>query len=185
MKLCAALLLALLLWAGCSGLPGGGSLGSNATPLGNLVRVERRQHVTLKGEARPSINARAGETLYLLWFEGKTEIRFEPTLPDYPLQDAAGREFPLVFAGSPTPDGGLTAEGWRFESGGKMSMGGRWAYGGTARLPDPKVVLVYAVPADARPLKLVDKDQEYELPAPQPTSGGRSESTGTLALGSR
>jgi len=176
----------LLVSISCSSLPGGlGGGGGEATPLGKLVKVERRQRVSLKGEARPSLTAPSGETLYLLWFEGKAEIHFEPTLPDYPLQDASGREFALVFAGTPTAEGALTAEGWRFEGGGKMSMGGRWAYGGTARLPEPKVVLVYAVPDQAQGLKLVDKNQKYELPAPQPTSDGRSESTGTLPLGSR
>ena len=174
----------LLLSVGCSGLPGGLGGGGETTPLGKLVKVEKRQRAALKGEARSSLTAPPGETLYLLWFEGKAEIHFEPTLPDYPLQDASGKEFALVFAGSPTAEGALTTEGWHFESGGKMSMGGRWAYGGTARLPEPKVVLVYAVPDAAQGLKLVDKKQKYELPAAQPTSDGRSESTGALALAS-
>jgi hypothetical protein len=175
--------LAVLALSACSGLPGGGLGGADSPSLGNLVRVERRQRVPLKGEGRPYLAAGSGETLYLIWFEGKKEVHFETALPDFPLVDAGGREFPLLFAGSPTGDGALSTEGWKFASGGgKMSMGGRWAYGGTAELPEPRLVLVYAVPEDAPPLKLVDRDRQLELPVAQPTSEGRSESTETFPL---
>lgn len=133
------------------------------TSFGRLTKVERRSTVALSGESKPEISAPAGQTLLLLWFEGKGELRFDASRPNYPLVDNASREYPLYYAGSPTGTGALTCERWEFVQGGRLSMGGRWVYGGRAKLPEAKVVLVYVVPAGTRDLKLKDGDTSRSL----------------------
>jgi hypothetical protein len=139
---------------------------STSTPLGNLVRVEEQTRIDLKGEPEGSLAAEAGGTLRLLWFEGQDQIHFDPSLPDFSLVDASGQEHPLVYAGSPTASGALSAADWSFASGGRMSMRGRWAYGGTAQLPEPKLVLVYRLPRGAAKLRLLLPGGEEAIPDP-------------------
>ena len=140
----------------------GGRRAGTGSP-GQMIRVERRNEVKLRGEPKPTLLAPRGQTLLLVSFEGKREVRFDSKGENYPLVDKAGREYPLYFAGSPAPQGGLTCEGWEFEGGGRLSMGGRWAYSGVARLPDPRVVFVYVVPEQAEGLSLVEGERSIAL----------------------
>src|SRR5688500_15262375 len=83
------------------------------TSLGNLVRIETRDGVTTDER---TISAEAGKVLYLLSFEGKSEITYEGAEKEVLLTiiDSKGTEFNPVFAGSPTNTGTLSSKEWKY-----------------------------------------------------------------------
>lgn len=133
------------------------------TSLGTLVGVETRQQVATKGE---TISAKAQELLYLLTFEGQKEIRYEQLTPEsyYPLVDSAGQKFRAVFVGSFNKEGVLSQEGWDYSPGTIKPKDGGYVLESQVKLPEPKVVFVYAVPAKSRGLLLIDGEQRHQLP---------------------
>lgn len=158
----AASFLLVLSCGACQGDWFMGKVGGRQSSAGNVTRVERRPQIAVKGESKPAIVAPRGQTLVVLSLEGRSELTFESP-SSYSLVDKTGKEYPLYFAGSPTPEGGVTAEGWEFVKGGRLTMGGRWAYSGTAKLPGPKIVFIYVVPQGATELRLRDGDSIQSL----------------------
>lgn len=133
------------------------------TSLGDLVKVEKKSEVSTAGQSAEVIRPKAGETLYILSFEGKSEIKYESGSDDYyPLVDSSGRQFPPVFFGAPGSHGKLSADDVKLngEAGGQD---GRFVFSGTATLPEPKVTFVYSVPESAGGLALKDGEQKHPI----------------------
>jgi hypothetical protein len=138
------------------------SCAKNAkTTLGDLVRVEKKEQVVT--DESGTIKAKAGEILYLLNFEGKKEIRCGPDSKSGSLVDSTGREYLPVFMGSPKDDGTLANKEWLFSGTMTAIEDGKFTFAGTATLPEPKAVFVYAVPKNASGLGLKDGDQTYPV----------------------
>jgi hypothetical protein len=145
------------------------------TSLGDLVRIEKVDRVSTDvGEVRPA----AGEVLYLFSFEGRNELPFPDVDPlvesagmdwkdvfflgVFPLVDSAGMVRKPVFAGSPTSEGTLTQQQWRF-NGQPIARYGKWYFYGYMVLPEPKVALVYSVPRGTSGWFLKDGKQRYRI----------------------
>ena len=145
------------------------------TSLGDLVRIEKVDRVsTDAGEVAPA----TGEVLYLFSFEGRDDVPFQNVDP---LVDSAGMEakdlfllgvFPLVnsaamtrkpvFEGSPTREGTLTIQHWKFD-GQPIAQYGKLYFYGYMKLPEPKVALVYSVPRGTTGWYLKDGKQKYRV----------------------
>jgi hypothetical protein len=133
------------------------------TSLGKLVRLEQKDSVVTDER---SISAEAGKVLYLLSFEGKSEIPYEGAqnegLRSFALVDANGTEFTPVFSGSPTNAGKLSAEQWRY-NGELKGQNGKFVFVGTLSVPAGKIALVYSVPKDASGLFLKDGERKHAI----------------------
>ena len=133
------------------------------TSLGDLVKVEKKSEVITTGKSAEVIRPKSGQTLYVLSFEGKSEIKYETGSDDYyPLVDSSGQQFPLIFFGTPKSDGKLSADDWVL-NGEAKGKDGRFVFSGTARLAEPKVTFVYSAPENANGLALKDGDQKHPI----------------------
>jgi hypothetical protein len=133
------------------------------TSLGKLVRIEQKESVVTDER---SVTAEAGKVLYLLSFEGKSEIPYEGVqnegLRSFTLVDAQGTEFSPVFSGSPTDAGKLSNKEWRY-NGQMKGQNGKFVFVGTLSVPTAKIALVYSVPKDASGLSLKDGASKHEI----------------------
>ena len=134
------------------------------TSIGDLARIEKKDSVETNEE---KIVPKAEEVLYLLTFEGKSEITYDGTTQrDGPnrilLIDPTGKEYVSEFAGTPAKDGTLSNKEWRY-NGGMTAVNGKFVFAGTLSLPEPRVALVYLIPKDVSSLSLKDGDQKHSI----------------------
>jgi len=145
----------LLLCASCA-------INAPKTTLGSLAQVEKKEQVVT--DEAGTIKAEAEQILYLLSFEGQKEIKYEPDSSSYyPLVDSSGQQYLPVFMGSPNNDGTLAGKEWKLNGSMTAKENGKLVFVGTATLPTPKAVFVYAVPKNASGLALKDGDQTYPI----------------------
>jgi hypothetical protein len=133
------------------------------TSLGKLVRIEQKDNVATDER---SISAEAGKVLYLLSFEGKSEIPYQGVqnegLKSFTLVDSNGTEFSPVFTGSPTNAGPLSDKELRY-NGELKGQNGKFVFVGTLSVPSGKIALVYSVPKDASGLSLKDGERRHVI----------------------
>jgi hypothetical protein len=134
------------------------------TSIGDLARIEKKESLETSDN---KIVPKAEEVLYLLTFEGKSEITYEgKTQQDGPnrilLIDANGKEYASAFAGTPGKDGTLSNKEWRY-NGPMKAVNGRFVFAGTMTLPEPRIALVYLIPKDITGLSLKDGDQKHSI----------------------
>ncbi|MCI0489954.1 MAG: hypothetical protein L0229_25455 [Blastocatellia bacterium] len=133
------------------------------TSLGDLVKVEKKQEVVTDSQSAGTIKPKSGRALYVLSFEGKSEVPYETGSDDYyPLLDSSGQKFPPIFLGSPSADGRLLGKDVKL-NGQSTGKDGRFVFKGTATLPGPKAAFVYEVPETAEGLALKDGDQKFSI----------------------
>lgn len=133
------------------------------TSLGNLVRIEKKDDVATDER---TISPEGGKVLYLLSFEGKSEIPYEgekEMFQTFTLVDSKGTESTPVFAGSPTNAGTLSNKEWKYIRGQLKAQNGRFVFVGVLSLPQPRLALVYAVPKDASGLTLKDGERRHAI----------------------
>ena len=134
------------------------------TSLGDLVRIEKRDAVETSDKR---VTPKPDETLYMLTFEGKSEIVFEGTTGQdgpnkLPLVDSKGTQFTPVFGGSPAKDGALSNKEWKM-NGSMRGADGNWVFSGTMTFPEPTVALLYLIPNSSSGLALKDGDQRHPI----------------------
>ena len=133
------------------------------TSLGNLVSIEKKDSVTTDER---TISAEAGKVLYLLSFEGKSEITYEgaerEALQTLTISDSKGTEFAPVYSGSPTNTGTLSGKDWRY-NGALKPQNGKFVFAGVLSVPSGKIALVYSVPRDASDLSLKDGKEKHPI----------------------
>lgn len=133
------------------------------TSIGNLTSLEKKDSVETSDK---KISPKSDEVLYLLTFEGKSEITYEgKAQQDGPnrilLLDAKGKEYSPESAGTPK-NGTLSDKDWKY-NGGMKAVNGKFVFSGTMTLPEPKIVLVFLIPKDAAKLSLKDGDQKHPI----------------------
>lgn len=134
-----------------------------ATSLGNLVEIEQRDMIqTNEKQFTPNTK----EVLYILMFEGKSEVLYEGKLkedgPWRALIDSKGKEFWPVFAGTPQKDGVISNAEW-IMSGTVEVVEVEPVFKGKATLPAPKLALIYLISKDAAGLTLKDGNQRHPI----------------------
>lgn len=133
------------------------------TSLGRLVRIDKKESVATDER---TVSAAAGKILYLLSFEGKSEISYEGdeknALHAVSLVDGKGTEFNYVFAGSPNNEGTLSKKEWRY-NGQLNAKDGQWIFQGVLSVPPAKMVLAYEVPKDSSDLSLKNGEQKHAI----------------------
>lgn len=162
-KIVFTLILTLLLFISCSEnkvkLP-------IATSLGNLVEIEQKDMVQTN---KKQITSNSKEELYLLIFEGKSEVLYDgKSKEDGPwrvLIDSKGTQFWPVFAGTPQKDGIISNAEWLMHGTSEdlVVVEGKLIFKGTATLPEPRVALIYLVSKEAIGLTLKDGNQRYPI----------------------
>ena len=133
------------------------------TSIGDLTSLEKKDSVETSDK---KISPKSDEVLYLLTFEGKSEITYEgKAQQDGPnrilLLDAKGKEYSPESAGTPK-NGTLSDKDWKY-NGGMKAVNGKFVFSGTMTLPEPKIVLVFLIPKDAAKLSLKDGDQKHPI----------------------
>jgi hypothetical protein len=134
------------------------------TSIGDLTGLEKKDSVAT---SEKKIVPKPEEVLYLLTFEGKSEITYEgKTQQDGPnrilLIDAKGKEYVSEFAGTPAKDGTLSDKEWKY-NGGMKAVNGRFVFAGTMTLPEPRIALAYLIPKDVSSLTLKDGNQKHSI----------------------
>ena len=154
---CGGLALALVWLAAC------GSKLPVQTSLGELHRVEKVQSISKADSTGGTIAADTGETLLVLHFRGKKEIRFDATPePPYFLTDSSDRRFRPIYQGTEAADGTLSTKGWEY-NGVLKAVNGQNVFEGVLSTPEPHFALVYRVPQNAKGLKLQDRTQAFAI----------------------
>lgn len=133
------------------------------TSLGKLVRIEQKDKVATVDQP---ISAEDRKVLYILNFEGKSEITYEggeqDALRAFPLVDSKGTEFNSIFAGSPTNTGALSNKDWRY-NGQLQGRNGKFVFVGALSIPAGKLTVVYSVPKDVAGLSLKDGERRHAI----------------------
>jgi hypothetical protein len=143
------------------------------TSLGNLVTIEQKDMVETSGG---KITPKSEEVLYLLIFEGKSEIPFNVTVQTTDIQRAIPfilesiREYaPLivdqetynqytpVFTGSPDTIGIISPNGWGIDGDVK-----NYNWKGKLTMQESRIALVYLIPKTAVKLILKDGEQVFQ-----------------------
>jgi len=144
------------------------------TSLGNLVKIEQKDMVETNGK---KIIPQPEEILYLLLFEGKSEIPFNVTVLTKDIQTAmpyilesvndftplivnqeTRTQYSPIFVGTPVSDGIISQSGWGVNGEVNNNI---WT--GTLILMQPKIILVYLIPKTALKLSVKDGEQEYQF----------------------
>ena len=133
------------------------------TSLGELHRVDKVQSISSDNSTGGSLAAGTGETLLVLHFRGKKEIRIDATPePPYSLTDSSDRRFPPIFQGTEAADGSYSTKGWEY-NGAMKGVNGRFVFEGVLSTPEDHFAFVYRVPQDAKGLKLQDRTQAFAI----------------------
>lgn len=144
------------------------------TSLGNLVKIEQRDFAET---SEKKIIPKSKEVLYLLFFEGKSELLYNVTVHTMDIQEAVpyilksinncvplliNREtriqYAPIFVGSPDSNGIISQDGWGINGNVK-----NYNWKGTLTLNKSKIVLVYLIPQKTLELRLKDGEHEYRI----------------------